>query len=66
MTNFTNFKISYVIINTAANCCTFAYFFLLLSTIKMKFDQIQVYPITNIFNMILALCWRLETSPKPL
>ena len=31
----------------------------------MKFDQILVYRITQISNMFLAHCWRLETSSRP-
>ena len=42
--------------------CTYAYFFWILSTIKMKFDQILVCYMTNISNMLLTECWRLETS----
>ena len=40
-------------------------FFGILSTIKMKFGQILVYYKTNISNMFVAQCWRLETSSKP-
>ena len=42
-----------------------AYFFWILSPIKMKFGQILVCCMTNISNMFLAQCWRLETSPRP-
>ena len=31
----------------------------------MKFSQILVCCMTNIFNMSLAQCWRLKTSPRP-
>ena len=31
----------------------------------MKFGQILMYLITNISNMFLAQCWRLETSSRP-
>ena len=44
---------------------TYTYFFWILSTIKMKFDQILVYQITSISNMFLAPYWKLETSPRP-
>ena len=44
---------------------TYAYFFWILSTIKMKFGQILVYCMTNISNIFLAQCWRLETSSRP-
>ena len=43
---------------------TYAYFFWILSPIKMKFDQILVCCMTNISNMFLAECWRLETSSR--
>ena len=41
---------------------TYAYFFWILSTIKMKFGQVLVCCMTNISNIFLAECWRLETS----
>ena len=44
---------------------TFAYFFWILSTIKMKFGHILVYLITDISNMFLTQCWRLETNSRP-
>ena len=44
---------------------TYAYFFLILSTIKMKFGQVLVCCMTNISNMFLVLCQRLETSSRP-
>ena len=31
----------------------------------MKFRQTLVYLITNISNMFLSRCWRLETSSRP-
>ena len=31
----------------------------------MKFGEILVCCMTNIFNMFLAECWRLETSSRP-
>ena len=43
---------------------TFAYSFWILRSIKMKFGQMLVYPITNIFSMFLAQCWRLETNSR--
>ena len=38
---------------------------LFISTIKMKLGQILVCCMTNISNMFLAECWRLETSCRP-
>ena len=43
---------------------TFACFFWILSTIKRRFGQILLYLRTNISNMFLAQCWRLETSSR--
>ena len=43
---------------------TYAYFFWILSPVKMKFGQILVCCMTNISNMFLAECWRLETSSR--
>ena len=43
---------------------TYAYFFWILSPIKMKFGQILVCCRTNISNMFLTECWRLETSSR--
>ena len=43
---------------------THAYFFWILSPIKIKFGQILVRCMTNISNMFLAECWRLETSSR--
>ena len=37
----------------------------ILSAIKMKFGKILVCYMTNISNMFLAECWRLETSSRP-
>ena len=42
----------------------FSCFFWILSPIKMKFGQILVCCMTNISNMFLAECWRLETSSR--
>ena len=42
-----------------------AYFFSILSTIKMIFGQILVCFMTNISSMFWAQCWRLETSSRP-
>ena len=39
-------------------------FFWILSPIKMKFGQVLVCCMTNISNMFLAKCWRLETSSR--
>ena len=43
---------------------SYAYFFWILSPIKMKFGQILVCCMTKISNMFLAECWRLETSSR--
>ena len=43
---------------------TYAYFFRILSPIKMKFGQILVCCMKNISKMFLAQCWRLETSSR--
>ena len=43
---------------------TYAYFFRILSPIKMKFGQILVCCMTNISDMFLAECWRLGTSSR--
>ena len=43
---------------------TYAYFFRILSPIKMKFRQILVCCMTNISIMFLAESWRLETSSR--
>ena len=43
---------------------TYANFIWILSTIKIKFGQIIVCCMTNISNMFLAECWRLETSSR--
>ena len=43
---------------------TYAYFFWILSPIKTKFGQVLVCCMTNISNMFLAECWRLETSSR--
>ena len=40
----------------------FSLFLWILNTIKMKFGQILLYLITNISNIFLSQCWRLETS----
>ena len=45
---------------------TFAYFFWMLPTIKIKLHQILVHLITNVSIIFLAQCWRLETSSRPL
>ena len=56
------------------NCCsfrlveirlyTYAYFFWILITIKMKFGQILVCCMTNISDLFFAQCWRLETTSR--
>ena len=43
---------------------TFAYFFWILSNIKMKFGEILVYLIINMSNLCLGQCWRLKTSSR--
>ena len=44
---------------------TFAYFFWILSSIKIKFGQILAYLTTNISNMFLAQFWNHETNSRP-
>ena len=44
---------------------TSTYFCWILCRMRMKFGQILVCCMTNISNMFLAQCWRLETSPRP-
>ena len=39
-------------------------FFWILSTTKMDFCQILVFCMTNISDMFLVQCWRLETSSR--
>ena len=56
MMKSTDFKIRDVIIHNGNYTC--AYFFWILSTIKMKFGQILVWSMTNISNMFLAQ-WKL-------
>ena len=41
---------------------TYAYFFWILNTIKIKFSQIVVYFIKNICNIFLVKCWRLRAT----
>ena len=43
---------------------TYACFFWMLSTIKMKFVQSLVCCMTNVSNIFLAKCWRLEISSR--
>ena len=43
---------------------TYADLIWVVSTINMKFGQILVCFITSISNMLLAQCWRLETSSR--
>ena len=43
---------------------TCAYSFKSLSPMKIKSDQILVCCMTNISNMFLAECWRLETNSR--
>ena len=38
---------------------------LILSAIKMKFDQILVYLVANISNMFSAQCWIRKLVPGP-
>ena len=67
LVKFTDFKISDVIISIPINGrYTSAYFLWILNPIRMKFGQILVCCKTNISNMFLAQCWRLETSPRPI
>ena len=53
---------SYALLHNASY--TYAYFFWILRPIKMKFGQILVCCVTNISNMFLTECWRLETSSR--
>ena len=59
-------KICDVIISIAAlmQVTLYTYFFWILSPIKMKFVRILVGWMTNIYNIFLAECWRLETSSR--
>ena len=62
----TYFKICDIITEIATSWSyTYAHFFWILSTIKMKFGQKLVCCMTNISNMFLAEWWRLETSSRP-
>ena len=62
----THFKTYDVIISIATKWkLHFAYFFWILSPTKMKLSKILLCFLTNISNMFLALCWRLETSSRP-
>ena len=64
--NIVFFEICDIIIALLNNgSYTYAYFFWILSIIKMKFGQILVSCMTNISAMILAQSWRLETSSRP-
>ena len=63
----TDFKICDVTINILHNgsyAYAYAYFFWILSAIKMEFGQILVCCMTNISNMFLTQYWRLETSSR--
>ena len=44
---------------------TYACFFWILSPNKTKLGQTLMYCPTNISNLFLAQCWRLETSSRP-
>ena len=44
---------------------TYAYFYWILSTIKMKFGLILAYCMPNTSNIVLAQCRTLESSSKP-
>ena len=44
---------------------SYAYFFCILSTMKMKCCQILVCCMTHTSNIFSAQCWRLETSSRP-
>ena len=59
---FADFKSCDVIISIAGYRYTDAYFFWILSTIKIKFGQILVCCVLSISNMFLTECWRLETT----
>ena len=47
------------------HCYIYPYLFWILSPAKMKLGQILVCCLTNISNLVLGQCWRLETSPRP-
>ena len=62
----TDFKICDVIIDITTQWkLHLCLYFWILSTIKMKFDQIVLCCMRNISNMFLARCWTLETSSRP-
>ena len=60
--NSTDFKVCDVIIDNRNYTCS--YFLWILSTIKIKFSQLLPCCLTNICNVILARCWRLETNSR--
>ena len=57
-----NLLISKVLLHNASY--TYAYCFWIISPIKIKFGQILLCCMTNIYNIILAECWWLETSSR--
>ena len=59
---FEKIFIVYRLLHNASD--TYAYFFWILSPVKMKFGQILVCCMTNISNMFSAECGRLETSSR--
>ena len=59
---FEKIFIIYRLLHNASD--TYAYFFWILSPVKMKFGQILVCCMTNISNMFLGECWLLETSSR--
>ena len=61
---FADFKICDVIIDII-EVTLMLIFFLILNTIKMKFDQILMFCMTDISNIFLTQCWKLETSSRP-
>ena len=54
---------SQTLLNNESN--TYAYFYWILSTIKMTFGQILADCMKNTSNIVLAQCWTLESSSKP-
>ena len=54
---------SQTLLNNESN--TYAYFYWILSTIKMKFGLILAYCMPNTSNIVLAQCRTLESSSKP-
>ena len=60
-----DFKLCSVIMIINIASYIYVYFFWTLSTIKIKLGQILQYCMINIFKMLFAQCWTLETSSMP-